>query len=120
MKSSIDNISAIREFHIRKHNKEILEMEEMRKYELEYAKDCLRKYFEGIEGCKVYLFGSILRPGKFHQKSDIDIAVKDFKGSRLELYTDISVFFNHEIDVVLMEDCSFADEIIKTGEILKG
>ena len=63
-----------------------------------------------------YLFGSIAEKGKFRSTSDIDIAVKGL--SKLDYYKfvgEISDILEKRVDVVLLEECHFADSIRKKG-----
>jgi predicted nucleotidyltransferase len=63
-----------------------------------------------------YLFGSIAEKGKFRTASDIDIALKGL--SKLDYYKfvgEISDILEKRVDVVLLEECHFADSIREKG-----
>ena len=65
---------------------------------------------------EAYLFGSVAQKGKFKRNSDIDIALRGLNG--IEHYAfigDISDFLNKRVDVVLLEECSFAESIKEKG-----
>ena len=78
---------------------------------LEKAKTVIRNYFAAYPGTSVYLTGSIVKPGAFSTASDIDMAVEDFPGNRLDLFTDLSSLIDWPIDIIIMERCEFADSI---------
>jgi predicted nucleotidyltransferase len=64
----------------------------------------------------VYVFGSVIKKGKFHPNSDVDLAVKGL--DKFQLYSfisDISSFLQRDVDVVLMEECHFSESIIQRG-----
>ena len=64
----------------------------------------------------LYLFGSIIRTGRFTQSSDIDIAVRGLK--KLDYFAfvgDISAILNRSVDVINLEDCHFSDSIVSGG-----
>jgi len=63
-----------------------------------------------------YLFGSIAEKGKFRTTSDIDIAVQGL--GKLDYYRfvgEISGILEKRVDVVLLEDCRFAESIKEKG-----
>jgi predicted nucleotidyltransferase len=65
---------------------------------------------------EVYLFGSVAQKGKFRRNSDIDIAVRGL--DKLEHYAfigEISDLLNKRVDVILLEECHFADSIRERG-----
>ena len=65
---------------------------------------------------EVYLFGSIVLEGRFRQNSDIDIAVLGLK--KFDYYKfigEISDLLNKRVDVVLLEECHFAQFIKEKG-----
>ena len=89
--------------------------ESLRLRTLEEAEAVIRKYFSTYPGTRVYLTGSITKPGRFAADSDIDIAVDGFPGSRLDLYSDLSELFDLPIDIIIMETCQFAESIHRNG-----
>ena len=65
---------------------------------------------------KAYLFGSAAQKGKFRENSDIDIAIEG--SNRLDHYAftgDISELLDIRVDVVLLEECTFAESIKEKG-----
>lgn len=64
----------------------------------------------------VYIFGSLIKRGKFSNKSDIDIAVKGLdKFDYFSFVGEISALLNRSVDVINMEDCHFAESIVSKG-----
>ena len=65
---------------------------------------------------EIYLFGSITKPERFSQRSDIDIGIKGLnKYQHYRFISDLSGLLEREIDVVRLEDCPFAEAIVKRG-----
>jgi predicted nucleotidyltransferase len=82
---------------------------------LNYATQKLTEYFLSLPECEVYLFGSITGSRRFGENSGIDIAVQNYKGSRIDLFSDISQILDYPIDLVIMEKCNFAESIKSSG-----
>jgi predicted nucleotidyltransferase len=67
---------------------------------------------------RVYLFGSVIQPGAFHEKSDVDVAIEGATGEAYfgfwrELDEAVPQFF---IDVREIDaPSSFADEVRRSG-----
>lgn len=64
---------------------------------------------------EVYLVGSILQPYQFHMHSDIDIILKNFKGDRFEIWTELENMIHRRVEIILFEFCSFQDHVLKHG-----
>lgn len=65
---------------------------------------------------EAYLFGSVSNKGRFRDNSDIDIAIIGL--NRLDHYAftgDISETLSMRVDVVLLEECPFANSIKEKG-----
>lgn len=63
-----------------------------------------------------YLFGSVAQKGKFRENSDIDLAISGL--NKLEHYAftgEISELLDKPVDVVLLEECIFAQSIKEKG-----
>ena len=86
-----------------------------RKEQLEYACGKLKLHFQNYPECNVYLIGSIIRPGSFSEGSDIDIAVENYTGSRLDLFMELSELIDLPVDLIIMERCQFVDQIREKG-----
>ena len=81
--------------------------------QVEEALDCLEKKYRWDEA---YLFGSIVLEGRFRRNSDIDIAVSGLKKfDYYEFIGEISDLLNKRVDVVLLEECHFAQFIEEKG-----
>jgi uncharacterized protein len=117
-KMSFTDIKQIRETLQKRELKRREHNETLRRDTLEKAKTAIRNYFAAYPGTTVYLTGSIVKPGAFFTGSDIDIAVENFPGSRLDLYTDLSYLIEWPIDVIIMEKCHFADSIRRNGILI--
>ena len=62
------------------------------------------------------LFGSLVRPGRFDVRSDIDIAVPDLEPRDFfTLMGHLEEGLEREIDLVPINTCHFADSIRRTG-----
>ena len=65
---------------------------------------------------EAYVFGSLTRPGRFGPESDIDIAVAGLdKLVHYAFVGDIFNILNRSVDVVRLEDCPFAQKIVREG-----
>ena len=69
-----------------------------------------------VDLAEAILFGSLVKPGRFRENSDIDVAVphlepRDF----FELMGYLEEGLNRDIDLVLLSRCHFADSIHRTG-----
>ena len=63
-----------------------------------------------------YIFGSVAQKGKFKRNSDIDMAISGL--NKLEHYSftgEISELLDKPVDVVLLEECIFAQSIKEKG-----
>ncbi len=96
------------------------ERERLRLERLQEVETLLKRYFSDFPTTKVYLFGSVLMPGRFTSDSDIDIAVENHPADRLDLYSALSSLLPYPVDVVVMEQCHFASAIRQNGRLLTG
>ncbi len=66
---------------------------------------------------KAILFGSLVRPGKFHENSDIDIALfqPPANGTEYGLQALLEETLHRRVDIVLLPHCRFRDKILKEG-----
>ena len=72
-------------------------------------------YFE-----EAYIFGSILKPGRFYNDSDIDIAVKGLKNQDFFLFmARLSDALGKDVDILQLEKHRLKDKIIKEGLLWK-
>ena len=63
-----------------------------------------------------YIFGSLTRPQRFHQNSDIDIAVEQINSDDFfSVISFISEATEREVDVIELNKCHFANRIRQSG-----
>lgn len=107
----------IRIWHKNKDAQRFLEVEKHRLEIYSKVKKLLTDFHKQYPQTELYLFGSILREGKFYAHSDIDIALGNASTDRLELYAQWTwQLGREEIDIVMLETCNFAEMIRKKGE----
>ena len=95
-------------------------LEQKRMDLLQKSIDEIKIYFQLIELDELYITGSILIQNKFNNISDIDIAVK---GLSTNLYfkaiSELEEKLSRKVEIIELENCSFAEKIRKTGLKLK-
>jgi predicted nucleotidyltransferase len=65
---------------------------------------------------QAYIFGSLTYPNRFHEESDIDIAVEQADPAGFfSMISFLMTDFNRDVDVIPLNKCHFADKIRKTG-----
>jgi predicted nucleotidyltransferase len=65
-----------REYHARRERELCKQREALRLKVLERARDAIRRSAPGFPAIRaVYLFGSVLQPGRFRPDSDVDVAI---------------------------------------------
>ena len=92
-------------------NREVLRISVLQK--VSNALKALEKKYHWDEA---YLFGSVSQKEKFGRNSDVDIAISGL--NRLEHYAftgEISELLEKPADVVLLEECPFAESIKDRG-----
>jgi predicted nucleotidyltransferase len=68
--------NAFRDFHARREQARLKERETLRLDTLERAKAAIHRRAPAFPAIRaVYLFGSVLQPGHFHEGSDVDVAI---------------------------------------------
>ena len=66
-----------REYHARRAAARRAAREALRQRKLRQVREAIRRLAPGYPAVRrVYLFGSLLRPGRFHSASDIDVALE--------------------------------------------
>ena len=92
------------------------DQEKMRITDLQQVQDTLRTLEKKYQWDEAYLFGSIVLEGRYRQKSDIDIALLGLKKyDYFKFIGEISDLLNRRVDVVLLEECHFAQFIKEKG-----
>jgi len=90
------------------------EKERVRLSVLEEVNKALYEISLVYEWKEVFIFGSIIKPGQFSSRSDVDIGIGGLnKFLHYRLVADLSGILDRSVDVVRLEDCSFA-EVIRT------
>ena len=72
-----------------------------------------------IPGLRVFVFGSLVKPGRFTEESDIDLAL-EFEPPGMTVYQLISLLgerMGRRVDVLLLEACRFKDRVLREGEL---
>lgn len=83
---------------------------------LEKTLDILPRVAAELGIRRAYLFGSIVKPGRFHDRSDVDIAVEMDDPARLpEAISRFSWHLERDVDVVDLTTIHFAHRIRKEG-----
>ena len=92
------------------------DQEKMRIAALQQVEEALRDLEKKYRWDETYLFGSIVQEGRFRRNSDIDIAVSGLeKFDYYEFVGEISDLLDKRVDVVLLEECHFAQFIEEKG-----
>ena len=95
-----------------------IENEQLRQQVLQATLDFLDEFGVryGLE--KAALFGSILVPGRFHEQSDVDIAVENVEPAVFfDLMASLSMALGQEVELVDLRHCHFADQIRQKGMV---
>lgn len=65
---------------------------------------------------QAYIFGSLVRPGSFHEQSDVDIAVEEIAAADFfDFMSALSMALEREVDLVELDKCHFAHRIRSDG-----
>lgn len=65
---------------------------------------------------QAYIFGSIARPGRFTDRSDIDVAVTVLPDTPFfALMAALSTAMGRDVDLIDLNQCHFADKIQREG-----
>ena len=92
------------------------DQEKMRIVVLRKVEEALRGLEKKYRWDEAYLFGSIVLEGRFGRNSDIDIGVLGLnKYDYYEFVGEISDLLDKRVDVVLLEECHFAQFIEEKG-----
>ena len=65
------------------------------------------------------VFGSLTKPGRFNDKSDVDIALeRETPGmNSLRLTGELMERLGRPVDVVVLAKCRFQEKILREGEV---
>ncbi|MEW6540418.1 MAG: nucleotidyltransferase domain-containing protein [Bacillota bacterium] len=95
--------------------KKNLKREAYRRRKLAQLRRQLADYFARKKVARVYVIGSIVRPGAFDETSDIDIAVLGLKEDYLRVSSELEALVERELDLIELEYCRFAAEVEREG-----
>jgi predicted nucleotidyltransferase len=92
--------------------------ERRRRETLARVKEGVRTCLAGRPGIHAYLFGSLLQPGAFGVRSDVDVAVEGVPALEyFALLGDLEERLGTErVDLIELERCVFADLVRQQGE----
>ena len=112
------NIRDIKNFLINKEQtKRALKLKE--KEEVKSGLKSLTSIWQKYKIQKVYLYGGFSDLG-FHEYSDIDIAIETDMGYEefLRLFSELNRHFRREVDVRLLSELPFKEEVVKEGILI--
>ncbi len=74
---------------------------------------------ELVPGSRVFIFGSLTKPGVFNDRSDIDLALEQEppQMNTWQLTGVLMERLERPVDVVLLDHCRFRDKILREGEL---
>lgn len=94
----------------------LTDLEKKRQEILQLSIDIFKKYFSLLNVKSLYITGSLLIPFKFRSKSDIDIAVEGLLPEKyFQTIFELGELLPRQVEIIELEDCRFAEKIIKTG-----
>ncbi|MCL4805603.1 MAG: nucleotidyltransferase domain-containing protein [Anaerolineae bacterium] len=65
---------------------------------------------------RAYIFGSLAKPGRYHERSDVDVAVEwAGVGDFFDLAAEVSMRLGQDIDILPLDRIHFADKIRREG-----
>lgn len=100
-----------RRIAVRERQRETLRLER-----LERLKRVIAELGKRYRWNELIIFGSLILPGRFGESSDADIAVYGLpKEDYYSFVGEVSSLFGHDVDVVNLEECPFAESILKRG-----
>ena len=74
---------------------------------------------ELLPGSRVIVFGSLTRPERFHEDSDVDVALIEVPEGldELRLMAELEERLERPVDVLRLSQCRFRDKIMREGEV---
>ncbi|MDD5090127.1 MAG: hypothetical protein PHQ23_04345 [Candidatus Wallbacteria bacterium] len=77
---------------------------------LQHTINVLKARFTGTQ-MQAWITGSLIREGTFGEGSDIDIVLKNYTGSRFDIWCDLADELGENLDVILYEKCGFREHL---------
>lgn len=71
-----------------------------------------------VPGTVVWVYGSLVKPGRFHEWSDVDVALESLPSDMTLEYLQslLSAEVGREVDVCMLDRTRLAQEITRSGE----
>jgi predicted nucleotidyltransferase len=67
---------------------------------------------------RAYIFGSVIKPGRFHENSDVDVGVEEIDPvKQIDAMADLSMALMRDVDIVDLRKCHFAHRIREQGQL---
>ncbi len=93
-------------------------LEEVRQQTLQQTFALLDEVMPSLDVDRAYVFGSVLRAGRFHERSDVDVAVEAIEPEAFfALMSRLSSALVRDVDVMDLRKCHFAERVRETGEL---
>jgi predicted nucleotidyltransferase len=87
-----------------------------RRHVVREAEAALARLGEQFGFSRAYLFGSVVRPGRFGAHSDVDIAIESLADEHFfAVSAALSRALEREVDLVQLERCQFRQKIQQEG-----
>lgn len=94
---------------------EARQREERRLKVLSQARREISGYFQGKRVLAVYLTGSVTRPGRFYDFSDVDIAVEGLEEDYFAALAELEDLLERQVELIELESCPFGEVIREKG-----
>ncbi|MGI0480763.1 nucleotidyltransferase family protein [Geminocystis sp. CENA526] len=93
-----------------------LKLEQERQKLMIKIKQWLEEFSNEYGITKAYIFGSVTKEGRFHENSDIDIAIEDIYPEKYCLAISLlSTYLERDVDLIKLDQCHFSQRIRQTG-----
>lgn len=106
------------QFHVleRKLEQKKQRAEDLRRNMLEKLKKALEKIAAEVQFDEVYIFGSITKPGRFGEESDVDVGFFGLKDEDFfRMMSCLSVELDWEVDIIQLEGHRLTEKIKREG-----
>lgn len=91
-------------------------LERDRRATLTHLLHLLDRHAPDLGICEAYVFGSLIRPGRFREDSDVDVAVQGVNPEAFfEVMSLLSAALERPVDLVDLSECHFARRIRERG-----
>lgn len=101
---------------LRAREKKQQEQERLRKEVLWQVEAALKELATRYSWTEIYLFGSLLQPGRFDRDSDVDLSVAGLpKQDLYRLTAELMSLLGRNVDLVILEESSLSEKIRQKG-----